>query len=395
MADTPSSPRRPGQPMASGHRVGRPGSFRSSRDDETGTVQTQRVQRVSWPRRIGILAAVCALGGTVVFASGILGPHGTSHPSASPRGSQPIASGSGAPGSSHAPAGVPVVAPVVAAPSAPVTRAATWTATVSIPDLGISRRGVRLDVYRNGKQVMAVALPKGSSMTVKIALRRGQNKVVAAFAGPGGEGPRSTPVSITLDDIAPRITIGSPANGANVPGASVSLEGTSEAGATITVSNTSNQTKASATAAADGSFSVTVALAQGTNQLSIAAVDAVGNSAHATWSVVRSTTQAAVKLSLTQSTFRLRNLPQTFDVHLSVTDASGAAVDGAPVTFSFSPPGQPTSTYQATTSAGRASWLGVVLPKDGTTAGSGLVTAQVTLPDGSTAQVHVSFTVKQ
>ena len=76
-----------------------------------------------------------------------------------------------------------------------------------------------------------------------------------------------------------------------------------------------------------------------------------------------------------------------------VIDANGLAVDGAPVTFSLSPPGQPTSTYAATTEAGRASWIGVTL-SEGLQAGNGFVTARVTLADGSTIQKTAPFAVK-
>jgi hypothetical protein len=110
-------------------------------------------------------------------------------------------------------------------------------------------------------------------------------------------------------------------------------------------------------------------------------------------SVTRGTGVPDAQLQLSKTSFRLRNLPTQFDATLLVLDANGVAVEGASVTFSLSPPGAPTSTYSATTAAGRAAWQHVTLP-DGLQAGDGFVTARVTLGDGTSLQRIVSFTIR-
>ena len=69
-----------------------------------------------------------------------------------------------------------------------------------------------------------------------------------------------------------------------------------------------------------------------------------------------------------------------------VTDRAGRPVRGAAVTFSLSPPGLPTSTFETATANGYAQWPGVTIPREGALTGRGLVTVRVVLPDGQTVQ---------
>lgn len=356
--------------------------------------QTRTVVRspLSWPKRIGIVVALFAIGGTVVLAGGALTNHapgssGSPHPG-----------GSNLPRHSTGPSGgvsAPDAAPVIAPPSAAVTNLTSWTAAITVPTLAVPRAGLRLRIYRNGRQILDVPLRKGSTVAVRnIPLLRGQNSITAAFVGPGGVGPISAAVAITRDAVAPAIRITAPAAGAVVNSPSVEIVGITEAGAAVTVLNASNNARAMVTAAADGSFQAAVRLAAGTNALTISAVDGVGNTATIARSVVLGTARADAQLTLSQDRFRLQRLPASFDVHLLVFDAGGHAVDGLQVTFSLSPPGQATSTSEATTDHGSACWLGITLARDSTEAGTGFVTSLVTLPDGTVLRNTVHFQVR-
>jgi hypothetical protein len=232
-------------------------------------------------------------------------------------------------------------------------------------------------------------------MTVRnIPLKGGENSITAAFVGPGGIGPASAPVTITLDQVAPSLRVSAPLEGAVINSPSAEVRGITEPGVPVTVVNTSNSTKAAVTAAADGGFQTTIELGPGKNDLTITVADAVGNTSSNSRSVVHGTGKADVQLTISKDTFRLGRLPATFDADVLVFDADGAAVDGAAVVFSLSPPGQPASTYNATTDQGTATWLGITLARDSTEVGTGLVTASVTLSDRTVLRASVPFEVK-
>jgi hypothetical protein len=393
MADPDPRARRPQRPRASARRTGRLGRPLDSEETRVGT-QTASVVRepLSWPKRIGILVALVAIGGTVILAGGALTSH-TSTGSGSPR---PGASGS-PDQSSQPPNGtaVPDVAPVIVPPDSAATKVASWTAEITIPTLSIPRQDLRLRIYRDGKQIRDVAVRKGSTMTVRnIPLKRGENSITAAFVGPGGVGPVSAAVAITLDQVAPSLRITAPAEGAVINSPSAEIRGITEPGVPVTVLNTSNSAKSEVTAAADGAFQTMIELGPGKNDISVTAADAVGNSTKNTRSVVHGTGKSDVQLTISQDTFRLRRLPTTFDADVLVFDADGVAVDGAAVTFTLSAPGQPTSRYDATTDHGAASWLGITLSRDATEAGTGFVTVMVTLADRTVLRDNVPFEVK-
>jgi hypothetical protein len=396
MADPYPRARRSPRPKASTRRIGRSGrSGRSTDVEETRSgARTEAVNRppLSLRKRVGIVVALFAIGGTVIIAGGALTNRaplssGSPHPRSSSLAGQ---SGRPSGGSS-----VPDVAPVIRAPKTATTRLASWTAQITIPDLEVRRRDLRLRIYRNGTQVREVAVRRGSAVSVSnIALRRGVNRITAAFAGPGGVGPASAPVEITLDRVAPGIRITAPGNGAVISGPSVEVRGITEANAAVRVLNAAENASARVTAAADGSFRTTITLGRGTNLLTVTARDGAGNAATTSRTVVHGTGRADARLTLSRNVVRLRGLPVSLNVHLLVYDADGHPADGDPVTFSISPPGLPTSTYQTTTDHGSASWLGVTLARDSTEAGTGFVTALVTLGDGTVLRSTVHFVVR-
>jgi len=392
MAERASAPRRSNRPAAGAR--GSAGWRASGLQPGQGErPRAGRGNRISWPRRIGFVIALCLVGGAVAVAGGFVG--GSPGPATPrPRPSVALAGDGSRSAAPSFPSGVPLAAPVVAPPAQRSIPRAAWTIHVTIPDLGMPRQQVRLAVYRNGARIATVRLPAGSTMSANLKLQPGANRIVAAFVGPGGQGPHSAPVSLIVDARRPTITIRAPADGTVVATPSVTLRGVTEQGATVTITNVALGRTLTAIAARNGAFSVAVPLEMGSNALRIAAADAAGNTVRSALTVVRDAGRAQMQLTLSTAAFHLRRLPQSFEAQVTITDVSGNPLDGGTVTFSVSPPGQPTSTFQAPVAGGHATWSHATLPREGTIAGQGFVTARVSLRDGTALLASAPFTIR-
>ncbi|NIN69793.1 MAG: hypothetical protein GTO63_34955 [Anaerolineae bacterium] len=100
------------------------------------------------------------------------------------------------------------------------------------------------------------------------------------FAGNVG----STTWSFIVDTSAPNLVITSPAAGLVTSASSVTVSGTTEPGATVTVAGQAVPVSSA------GAFSASVSLSEGTNEIDVASADALDNVAQTTVVVVRDTT---------------------------------------------------------------------------------------------------------
>ena len=169
------------------------------------------------------------------------------------------------------------------------------------------------------------------------------------------------------------------------------MRGTAEPGTTIRVRNERSGDSDEALVGAAGIFEMELDLAPGVNQLVVRSEDAAGNASVDHVTVTRGEGRAEARLHLSRSSFPIDQLPTTISLQVTILDADGAPVDGAPVTFSLAPPGLPTSTYRTTSSDGTAGWQGVTLPREGAVDGNGLATVQVTLADGTIVREAAAF----
>ena len=309
----------------------------------------------------------------------------------------PVASPSGGPaGSSSSPRPTPAAglaaAPEVLPPETTLTNQPTVTLSGRLAE-DPARDARRLRVYVNGELQHGRRLPRSRQFTFEVALTEGLNSITLAIKGPAGESLHSTPVEIVLDSTPPAISNLEPASGATVYADSVTLRGTSEPGATLRVSSQTNGSSSAVAVPAEGAFEVPVSLVPGANEIQLETRDAAGNSARAGLSIERREGQASVRLDLSRSTIALSELPVSVSLRADVRDAAGQAVDGAEVVFSLSPPGLPTLTYNATTSTGTARWTSVRIA-DWASAGEGLATVFVTLPDGQTLTASEYFAIE-
>lgn len=332
------------------------------------------------------------MGGTIVLAgSGALDRD--EDPPASPGPSSAAAASPSSPAARGPSPPLPV--PSLEGAATAVTRLREWQVTVSIPTGLPARRQTRLLLYRGSDVVAERRLGRTTEQTIAgILLRRGDNRLSASLRGPAGEGPRSAEVIVTLDDIAPEVTVTEPLSGSRINAERVTVAGDTEPGSQLTVDNVATERSTAAAVGGDGSFQVEISLALGDNELTLQAIDQAGNVASTTLTVVRGESQEGARLTLSQRAFLVRRLPDSISLRVLVLDVDGATVDGAEVVFSLSPPGLPTTTYRTVTASGEASWLDVLIPRDGATAGEGFATARVTLGDGSVVDVVEPFTFR-
>ncbi|MDQ3938768.1 MAG: hypothetical protein M3253_08840, partial [Chloroflexota bacterium] len=328
--------------------------------------------RISWSRRVGIAFALVLLGASAVLANQALDTSRRSTPS---------------PAAEPSPSAVgPPTIPTLVALEKSIITTETTDVEVTLPD-GLQPAGrYRLRIYVNGELARQRRLPRQSPAVVRdIPLEQGENEITAALKGPDGEGMHSAPLHVVRDDVVPILRVSSPASGAVVYTERVTLLGETEPGAAVTIANTVIGERQDVTPDEDGRFELAMGLAEGSNQLTLTSTDGAGNANSLTLHLRRVDGSASVNLSVRPTTLRLDDLPAVLNISARVRGLRGEPVDGAEVTFSISPPGQQTSTFQTTTRHGLASWRGYRVPRDGARRGQGLVTVMVVLPGSPTA----------
>jgi hypothetical protein len=247
----------------------------------------------------------------------------------------------------------------------------------------VGARGSRIRVYVNDRRVKDQAVTRSAAFTVRsVPLTNGDNEIRASVVGPGGESERSNVVNVLYDIVAPAVTINHPIDATVVNEPMVTVRGTTEPGSSVTVRNLTTA-KIATGAVTAGRFAIPIWLANGANALTLLVVDRGGNRAERQLTIVRGNGVVKVTLSLSRSLVYRSRLPGTLGATVTALDPDGRPIDGASVTFSISPPGLPTATYETTTRDGAASWT-MTLPRDGAMAGRGFATVLVVLPDGRT-----------
>jgi hypothetical protein len=294
-----------------------------------------------------------------------------------------LTSGSPTPGATGRAA--PDGAPRLEAPELPYTSNAAWDLRGLLPSGVAGDPELTLRIFVGDEVVDDVPVPPTADFLVPaIPLIEGQNEITAAVVGPDGEGPRSTPIVIVLDTEDPPLAISGPEDESRVKASiqTVTVEGTTQPDANVSVRNGNTGGSASEEARADGHFAIKIGLADGTNTLAVTATDPAGNETTKTVSILRGTGKLTARVSVGPGRVKASRLPEPMTVRAVVSDVGGKRVPGATVVFSLSPPGQPTSTYTTeTNSSGIASWR-LTLPRAGTVKGPGLATAAVRLKDG-------------
>lgn len=179
-----------------------------------------------------------------------------------------------------------------------------------------------------------------------------------------------------------------------VYGATETLRGRTEAGASLTVTDETLGGQVETTVERDGTFEAELSLQPGENAFSLNSQDPAGNRASARLVVTRTTSLGSATLSISAADVDFAALPTTLNVTAVVHDENGVPSDGAEVVFSLSPPNGSTHTYGTNTVNGQARWAEMVVSGGRRAIGKWLVTVLVSLPSGEKLRDDAFFTVR-
>jgi hypothetical protein len=280
--------------------------------------------------------------------------------------------------------------PRLIAPARAATGEPHWDLNVALPPEVVGRKGYRIRVYVDGQLARQARVPRdtGTFVVAEVPLERGWNRLTASFLGPLGEGPRSSTVRILYDAAPAPLTIEEPRNGQVINAEEVIVRGTTQPDSTVTVRN-ARTGKLAIDTAEEGRFEVKVEMGPRVNRLTVEVIDPGGHKTTQRLRVKQGDGKLSARLTISAAVMSADALPRSVTLRVAVRDPDGRRVNDAKVVFSISPPGLPTSTYEAVTKKGDAVWPVVIT--DQATVGDGLATVHVELVSGETLRDTVRF----
>jgi hypothetical protein len=296
------------------------------------------------------------------------------------------------------PSGVTLDTPVLDAPiNAGFTNQQSIPIQGTVPAGSVGKTGYSVHVYLKGKtgpqqQVANVAVGGTTRfITSPIKLTEGENTFSATLVTPSGEGQTSPSVTYILDTAPPKIAVSSPAAGAKVSTATVSIAGSCDAGATVAIRNEQAPGGAlnSQVVGSDGRFNLTVPVVAGSNSIDLTATDQAGNTTSISVTINRDYGQLAAHLTAAPSKFASSS-QTTLKLTLYATSFNGGPLANAKVTFTVMIQGLgPIVSPELTTDAtGTATWQVAI---SGATPGIGQASVLVTTTEGD--QVTATSTI--
>jgi hypothetical protein len=334
--------------MASAKSSGTTRRSSSSRGSSAG--QGQEVSPARWA---GVALVIAAIVGAAFLAMvSPSEPGEASQPGAVAENVEPTAT----PIPSGTDLQVPEVQPTITTP-ADGTRTREFEVAVSVDvpsDDSVPRKLLHLYVY-SGDQIVDSAKPKtGTTVTVEgVRLTPGENTLTAALGGPGGPGPVSDPVLVTLDETAAKVEITSPDNKHETYDDGVVVEFTSEVGTTVRIVNQSNAFDQEEVIGPSGKASMLVRLKRGKNHILASSPDEAGQVLEDSVNVTRIDGRPTVKLKYPETA----KPGETIRIVADVKDSKKKPMPEAEVHFSLGGPGRVTdSDIVITDESGRAVW---------------------------------------
>ena len=359
---------------------------RSTARGGPATDGTPEISRIRWA---GVALVIASLSAAMTMAA--ISPSSPSRPAAV--GSVPSPA---APGTPAGPSDgrVPTERPEIVEPAdGSITKEWEIAVAVAVPEDEVPRRQLSLVVQAEGGEPVELERPRAGKVSVDgVRLMEGANQVTAVLTGPGGPGPVSEPITVMLDRTPPTLGVAEPRDNTKTLATSITLKGTSEAGASVEVRNTAKGWVDTALVGRAGSFDKLVPLAKGRNRIIVKATDEAGNVTKEVRVVQQQDGRLVIDLR-TPKKIPAAKLPRSVRIRADVTDASGKAVTGAEVVFSLVIPGQTTDENTITTDdAGRADWK-VTIPKGSRREDLIYVSVKVTSPNGQSRKGSAKITV--
>lgn len=257
---------------------------------------------------------------------------------------------------------------------------------VFVPKESLPRKLLALVILSGEEEVGRLERPQTDRKQVvtDVILGPGETSLTAALYGPGGPGPRSAPVRVIQDLDAPTLRITAPETGARTVDDSVIVSGTSEPGASVTISNEANGSRREGAVSPAGTFEERVPLEMGRNRITVTSVKAAGTKREAVVVVIMEDGRPTIKLSITPRSVARSQLPRQVKVGVEVLDPAGEPLQDAAVSFYLAGPGWVPEDLEAQTDAdGRATWqVDVVAAGPGSGESEPIVTVEVVAPDG-------------
>jgi len=336
-----------------------------------------------------VALVIAAIIGAIALA--VISP---SDPKPSEPGGLPPVSATAGPDAGPVDAPIPTERVSIIIPTPAVISEVDIEVTVDVPKAEIPRERLFVVILRNGVSVAEEPKRKaaGKQVVPGVRLLEGANELTAALRGPGGLGPLSEPVLMTVDRDAPRLSITSPENGATTFEDLIEITGTSEPGAEVRIRNLTAVSDETIVVGPNGTYQQIVPLKKDTNKIVVTSTDAAGMDRKVKISVERLGGKPVIKLAAPKELERSL-LPKEVRISVQVTDSAGENIEGAMVSYSLGGLQRIAETFvEETNSKGKSSWNVMVTP-----GGPGLnpvqVTVEVTTPYGkaeSSREIEIS-----
>ncbi len=163
--------------------------------------------------------------------------------------------------------------------------------------------------------------PQGNFSTV-LTLSEGTN-TITVVAKDTAQNSQTVTRTVTVDTIAPSLSVTAPVDGAITNHATLAVTGTAETGSALTVNGTSVAVDA------QGNYSASVALSEGSNTITVEAKDTAGNKTTLTRTVTKDTNSP--QISITSPTDNLITTQSAVTVSGSTKIGSTVAINGTAV----------------------------------------------------------------
>ena len=254
---------------------------------------------------------------------------------------------------------VPTAQPRITNPDEGETSELIVPVTVDVPSDELGKKVLDLLVLRGEEVLKEFEEPKpGEKVTVQgVELALGPNELTAVLKGPGGWGPRSEPVVVTVNRDLKQLTIVAPEDGYETYDDTVVLEIDGEPGSRVLVKNQTNTFEQPVTLGPNGQGDVTVTLKKGVaNRV---------QASHRDGARVLKTEKLRVKRLDPRPRVKIKDiapidasgLPAKVKVQVTVTDADGNPMPGAKIDYELGGPGRiAMDDVGFTNDKGRATW---------------------------------------